>query len=352
MTSKAFKSRSFQLAAIAVAAFVATPALAQTGDPAKTLADRFNQQPAKPQADAAAKRDAQRRADEREMLDRARREAAEQTTSDTPLTNQTGTVALPVVDLPAERKAELQRLAEKLKHAREAREARKQPASGETKAAEAAPVRLMDKTDFWKPEVAIAPAPVPAAPALDTSARSALGMAPAALPSSKVTVLLVMTPGTKGIRRLDHSADPILCTDGGCYVSAGAAAPARFMNLWRATGFSNTFGGRAGSCSHSLGCVFRDVDIGSGIGMLQPIDLKVMVHDRRQQQPALADHTCAVSGGRLTCGKPLASADYAMWVVPEAVAAIAGADELSRAVAAGLPSAGQRSAEGPANPLR
>ena len=41
-------------------------------------------------------------------------------------------------------------------------------------------------------------------------------------PDWRVTVLMIMTPGTYGIRRGASIADPVLCTTDGCYVSIGA----------------------------------------------------------------------------------------------------------------------------------
>ena len=48
-------------------------------------------------------------------------------------------------------------------------------------------------------------------------------------PDWRVTVLMIMAPGTYGIRRGASIADPVLCTTDGCYVSIGADIAARFM---------------------------------------------------------------------------------------------------------------------------
>ena len=71
-------------------------------------------------------------------------------------------------------------------------------------------------------------------------------------PDWRVTVLMIMAPGTYGIRRGASVADPVLCTTDGCYVSNGADIPARFMPRRRALGVGNTFGARAGACRQSL----------------------------------------------------------------------------------------------------
>ena len=48
-------------------------------------------------------------------------------------------------------------------------------------------------------------------------------------PDWRVTVLMIMTPGTYGIRRGASIADPVLCTTDGCYVSIGSDRAAIFM---------------------------------------------------------------------------------------------------------------------------
>jgi hypothetical protein len=156
------------------------------------------------------------------------------------------------------------------------------------------------------------------------------------LQDTEVTVLLWLAPGTYGIRRHHPTADPILCVADGCYVSRGADRPARFLPGRRALGFLNTWGQRAGACRGALGCVFRAVDLGRLPGYLQPVDLHVLKHDRRRGQRVGADSSCQLASGRLLCRQGLATEDYALWVVPEPLAAAAGPGVLQRALAEGF----------------
>jgi hypothetical protein len=168
--------------------------------------------------------------------------------------------------------------------------------------------------------------------------------APARLLETRVTVLLTLEPGTYGIRRRGpRVADPILCVPEGCYISAGPDQPAVFMPGRRAFKFGNTFGIRAGACSNSLGCVFRGVDLGSLPGYLQPVDLHILRHDRREAHTVLTDSGCRSEAGRLSCTHGVHADDYVMWVLPDSMAADAGPAALERAVADGLN--GRRSAE-------
>jgi hypothetical protein len=160
----------------------------------------------------------------------------------------------------------------------------------------------------------------------------------------RVTVLLVMAPGNYGIRRGGPKvADPIMCTVAGCYISLGAATPARFLPGRQATGFGNTIGGRAGACRQTLGCIFRGIDIAEREGYLQPVDLHILKHDRRRPQIIDRDSDCRVDDGRLQCRRGIYAEDYAMWVIPERMATAVGPAVLERALDEGL--AAPRSAD-------
>jgi hypothetical protein len=179
------------------------------------------------------------------------------------------------------------------------------------------------------------PSPPPAGPTI----KSAVGFA-----ATRVTVLLVMEPGTYGIRRKGPKvADPILCTREGCYVSAGPDRPATFLPGRKAMGFGNTWGARAGACRNTLGCVFRGVELGALPGYLQPVDLHIFKHDLRLGHAVLADSDCRSDAGRLFCRHGIYADDYAMWIIPESLAATAGSAALQRALTDRLN--GPRSAE-------
>lgn len=155
---------------------------------------------------------------------------------------------------------------------------------------------------------------------------------------TRVTVLLVMQPGSRGIRRFEKSADPILCMSSRCYVSRGAAAPAEAISRGKAFGPTVALVSRAGRCRHSLTCVFRNVDLERTMAEVQPIDLRILRHDRRERRTVMPDPTCQLEDGHLSCRRPVIAPDYTMWVVPENVAEKVGSLALEMAVRAGLPS--------------
>lgn len=168
-------------------------------------------------------------------------------------------------------------------------------------------------------------------------------------PDWRVTVLMIMAPGTYGIRRGASVADPVLCTTDGCYVSNGADIPARFMPRRRALGVGNTLGARAGACRQSLRCVFRDMAF-EYPALLQPVDLHILKHDRRRPQRVITDSDCRLAAGRLTCSRGIYAEDYALWIVPERLAAMAGPEALEWALRDGL--SYSRSADASPHPMR
>ncbi|MGE3917509.1 MAG: hypothetical protein AB7F78_17590 [Hyphomicrobiaceae bacterium] len=153
--------------------------------------------------------------------------------------------------------------------------------------------------------------------------------------ATRVTVLLVMEPGNRGIRRHNKTADPILCIEEGCHVSEGTATPAQLLPHRRAFGAGRTLGERAGACSNALGCVFRGVDLRTYPAVVQPVDMRLLRHDRRQPQVLHEASDCRLDGGRLACSA-IEGPDYVMWIVPESMAEAAGPAALEAAVDAGL----------------
>ena len=149
--------------------------------------------------------------------------------------------------------------------------------------------------------------------------------------TSKVTVLLVMEPGTNGIRRGNKTADPVLCLKSGCYVSRGPARPAKWMPRRKALGPINTISRRAGTCRRSLVCVFRNVDLSKG-AVVQPVDLRYVRHDRRAPTSIGPDATCDVDGEGLTCLQRAGAPGWHAWVVPEPIANKAGPRALRKAL--------------------
>ncbi len=211
--------------------------------------------------------------------------------------------------MEAEREAELDRLSEKIGRARRRSVDRPRPA-----------VAARLRSDL-RP---------------DASYHRELKPSPLARPATRVTILLVMEPGRRGIRRFSRTADPILCVGATCYISRGAERNARAMPRRRAFGTINTLGGRAGACRNTPRCVFRNVDLGVPEALVQPIDLRYLRHDRRALVRVKADPTCRGHSGRLNCEVSTHGPDYRLWVVPERMARSVGARGLQRALETGL----------------
>ena len=230
--------------------------------------------------------------------------------------------------MTAEREEEARRLSEKLTRAREQRAAK----LGEGYSALGNPPEAEAPAEPAPAVVTPPPAgrPQPAAGA----SRDSVATSDAS--ETRATILLVMEPGSKGIRRYEKTADPIICIGEQCYVGSGTEMAATEMARGRALGPGNTLGQRAGACRHSLVCVFRDVPVGHGRFELQPIDMRILRHDRRETASAEIDRTCTAVGGYLRCAKGVNAATYRVWIVPESVARKGGTAALSAALSAGL----------------
>ncbi|NJO23044.1 MAG: hypothetical protein HC868_08935 [Sphingomonadales bacterium] len=247
--------------------------------------------------------EAMRRADEQQRIaERAREQEQMAKASEQALRSR----------LEAERDLEGERLADRLSQARAQREARV----------------TTDSSAVTPPRDVIEQGPTVGAEA------AGLVVDPRA---TRVTVLLLMLPGDRGIRRHNKSADPVLCGEGECYVSNGAGREANLLPARKALGFLRTWGQRAGACNNSLVCVFRSVDLARLDRLLMPVDMRVVRHDRREMREVAATSTCYLERGRLACSDTVQSDDYMMWIVPETLAAKAGPEALQRALTDGLP---------------
>lgn len=147
-----------------------------------------------------------------------------------------------------------------------------------------------------------------------------------------VTVLLVLDAGDRGIRRWNKTADPMLCVGGSCYISNGSDTPAERLTRSKAFGPGVALGKRAGACRNQLGCVFRGVDLGDVREWMQPVDLRIMRHDRREAKLVHADDSCSVERGKLLCDGGVSGDSWRAWIVPEPVARRAGAAALEAAL--------------------
>ena len=259
----------------------------------------------------------------------------------------------------AERQAELDTLTDKIRRAQTARPGATAPVEPtperqpEVKVATPPPVVTPQVQPETKATLPIETKPVQPSQATaavskpeETRPAASKVAAPAAMPSqpaplsaaeSRVTLLLVMDPGHAGIRRNNPSADPILCMREICYISRGTDADAIALPRQRAFGPINTLGPRAGACSNQLGCVFRNIDLGGAMAVVQPVDLRLIKHDRRETSEVRVDLSCAVRQSRLTCSQTTRGPDYRLWAVPESISANAGSAALMAAVHAGLP---------------
>ena len=247
----------------------------------------------------------QRLAEEKRVAEEKRAEEARRVAEEQRLAEEKRIAEERQKRLAAEREAEHTRLTEKLLKLQQQRAERKQ-------LTERAPMGLGAPA-----------APVIAAPAKPEPPHTAVVTAPA--PATRVTILLVMDSGTNGIRRFGKkTADPVICSGPTCWVSSGTSRSSLTLARGQALGPANTLGRRAAACNQHLACVFRDVDLKTRAASIQPIDLRIMRHDRRQPLTLEADHSCRVSGGTLVCDKVFATSTWRAWVVPESVAAKAG----------------------------
>lgn len=288
--------------------------------------------------DTKRKADEEKRlTDERNRADAARSAAETQRKAEE--AHQAAQQTAQQTAMEAEREAEADRIAETLKKAREARtprgqqDARATTSSGRDAVDETPRPRDAEQSFERAPPRSSDPYTLrrqdrPSHDAGNGEARHA----------TRVAILLVLEPGNYGIRRNNKTADPLLCGEHGCYVSSGAEQPADHMGKRRALGFRRTLGQRAGACRNSLGCVFRDVDLVAYPAFVQPVDMHVLRHDRRQPQMLHEASDCRLAGERLHCSA-IRGPDYTMWIVPEEMARRAGPAALERALEDGLPDA-------------
>lgn len=153
---------------------------------------------------------------------------------------------------------------------------------------------------------------------------------------ARVTVLLIVEPRRRGWRRYKEGAYPVLCVGARCYISAGAETTADALPRRRALGPRNSLGRRAGSCNNKLRCVFRGITLDENSPYIQPIDMGLLRHRRRDIRKAEPDRTCIVANGSLHCTAVIIAHHYRAWIVPEAIAEQAGPEALENALYNGL----------------
>lgn len=311
--------------ALAIAAMATTtPARADGNPTAHEIAQRFAADAAPRATRSAQAGDVDRRAWETDMLERARAEAAARRREADRLRDAEST---------ARQRAEAaERAARKIVSGRESYpvidddsilpERRSAPHS---LGGDRSPYPIDEDETSMDPKM---PSPTPP--------RSTFAP-PRAFQAGRYAILVRMEPGHRGIRKHNRTADPVICVDDSCYVSNGPEAAAAPMPPRRALGFLRTWSGaRAGACNHSLGCVFRDVELGPQSSWIQPVDMRLVRHDRREAQRVEGPSDCSWTRGRLACTRAIRSHDYVIWIVPESLAQIAGPDSLMRALEEGL----------------
>jgi hypothetical protein len=156
---------------------------------------------------------------------------------------------------------------------------------------------------------------------------------PAPGPAAQATVLLVLDTGGTA---LGYKPDPIICIDEKCWLSNGIGAPALAMPRTQAVALPTTDDVTADSCSGKSACVYRGVSIAP--------DARIDVIQVGEGHGASAgaytvatDESCRKDHNDLLCDNGLATQNFRIWVVPEAIAESAGNATLEDAVADGLP---------------
>jgi hypothetical protein len=277
---------------------------------------------------AASAADRAKRFTDAAMIEEARRaargEAIDETAFETPVIN-IGRSPAEQRALEAKRDSELSALIERLKQNQAAVKVKKSAPTSDT-------ARVTIQLP-WSTEVSKV-----SATDLAPEKRSALGALThdiydtrdTADTRGRATILLVMNPQVDG-RRL-RAPEPILCVEYGCYVSTGTQAPSTFLSFRQATGPFGRLGRGAGVCASRETCV-------SGSTPVQPVDLRFARPDRKMLRDIVADESCRMISGRLSCSRPVRTEDYTMWVVPERIASAIGPDALDAAVVTKLQTA-------------
>jgi len=267
-----------------VAGAILQPAWAEEANPAHALAQKFAVEPqAKPKPAPGKPSETY----EKEMLDAARAEAEARRQS-----NVEAAPAAPVEAAPSQTNP---------------------PPASQPRPAQHTQIRIEAKITT--------PAPAPT-PARDESA-----------PRETVLVVLTKKPDAGA---LPATADPIICSEDICFVSAGSGSEAQVIARADALSTRNTITDGAGACKGKAQCAFRGVTLKPGAAF-QIVDLGLLHHERHESIEAKVDATCAVTDGDLGCDNPLTAPDYRVWLMPEDVAKSAGPEKIDAALADELP---------------
>ncbi len=178
------------------------------------------------------------------------------------------------------------------------------------------------------------PAPsVAALPAKSKIERPANSANAPRLSGVQATVLLVLDTDSEAA---GSKPDPIICIDDLCWISSGIEAPAVAMPRTKAQALKTTEEATPDSCAGKSACIYRGITIDDGAR----IEVVEVGESRGASAGAFTiapDKSCRKDAGGLLCENGLATHDFRIWVVPEAVASSIGVNGLEDAVAEGLP---------------
>ena len=185
------------------------------------------------------------------------------------------------------------------------------------------------------PVAAKQPAPVPIAAAVPSKPESEQTIvAEAPKPgSAPATVLLVLDTNDAA---LGFKPDPIICIDDRCWLSNGIEEPAVSMPRTQAVALQTTEESTADSCAGKSACVYRAVSIDPD-ARIEVIEVGESRGASAGAYTVPADTSCRSEGGVLVCYNGLATQNFRIWVVPEAIAASAGPSSIEEAIENGLP---------------
>lgn len=205
------------------------------------------------------------------------------------------------------------------------------PAQAPPPAPKVEPQKLVEAPPAPKTTVV---APSTAAPA---AAAATVVAAPAAGPTVQASVLLAIETGGASTKSADASTfDPIICVADTCFLSAGLTADAVKLSKVDALKLKSSNDASPDACRGKVGCVFRNVGLPKD-ALIQIVELGGATADPAHTYAAEPDASCKSSEGALACDNPIATADFRIWVVPEATAKTAGVEAIEEAVADSLP---------------
>lgn len=180
-----------------------------------------------------------------------------------------------------------------------------------------------------------AAAPSTAAPA--AAAAATVVAAPASGPTAQASVLLAIETGGASTKSSDATTyDPIICVADTCFLSAGLTADAVKLSKVDALKLKSSNDASPDACRGKVACVFRNVALPKD-ALIQVVELGGATADPERTYAAEPDTSCKSSEGALACDNPIATADFRIWIVPEATAKTAGVDAIEDAVAESLP---------------